>query len=58
MFKVPRVGFEGLGVFETIFSLPAADDIAVDGSDDDHPFVLGGVEADDFRALLRVIYEK
>ncbi|KAK0494947.1 hypothetical protein EDD18DRAFT_1076390, partial [Armillaria luteobubalina] len=53
LFNVPRYHFENFSeVFKTMFSLPQSDDITVDGSSDEHPLVLQGVKAQEFRSLL------
>jgi len=57
LFKVPRTAFDAIGVFETIFTLPVADNTPREGSDDEHPFKLVVKEAE-FRTFLRVLYPK
>ncbi|KAK0486332.1 hypothetical protein IW261DRAFT_1454958 [Armillaria novae-zelandiae] len=53
LFNVPRYHFENFSeVFKTMFSLPQSDNIPVDGSSDEHPLVLQGVTAQEFRSLL------
>ncbi|KAJ3500253.1 hypothetical protein NLJ89_g9880 [Agrocybe chaxingu] len=59
IFRVPRHGFEVPGtVFETMFSLPpSADDAGVaEGSNDEHPIVLDGVEESLFTGFLGALY--
>ncbi|SJK98059.1 uncharacterized protein ARMOST_01316 [Armillaria ostoyae] len=53
LFNVPRYHFENFSeVFKTMFSLPQSDNVTVDGSSDEHPLVLQGVTAQEFRSLL------
>ncbi|KAK0226455.1 hypothetical protein IW262DRAFT_1312308 [Armillaria fumosa] len=53
LFNVPRYHFENFSeVFKTMFSLPKRDNLTVDGSSDEHPLVLQGVTAQEFRSLL------
>lgn len=39
-----------------MFALPSGDNGQQDGDDDDHPLILEGVKADDFRQFLRLLY--
>jgi hypothetical protein len=55
LFRVPRGIFEQSEAFQDMFRVPPPGDVAVDGSDNDHPLHLEGYLADDFRQLLRVI---
>ncbi|KAK0195927.1 hypothetical protein F5146DRAFT_894508, partial [Armillaria mellea] len=56
LFNVPRYHFENFSeVFKTTFSLPQSDNVTVDGSSDEHPFVLQGITAEEFRSLLNVM---
>ncbi|KAK0241214.1 hypothetical protein EDD85DRAFT_743145, partial [Armillaria nabsnona] len=53
LFNVPRYHFENFSeVFKTMFALPQSDNVSVDGSSDEHPLVLHGVTAQEFRSLL------
>ncbi|PBK73979.1 hypothetical protein ARMSODRAFT_929447 [Armillaria solidipes] len=53
LFNVPRYHFETFSeVFKTMFALPQSDNLSIDGSSDEHPLVLQGVTAQDFRSLL------
>ena len=55
LFKVPRACFER-SFFDIIFTLPAANNTAVNGSDDDHPFKIEGIKKVDFLGFLKVLY--
>ncbi|KAF8150441.1 hypothetical protein K438DRAFT_436048 [Mycena galopus ATCC 62051] len=56
LFKVPRFQFERHSeIFATTFSLPPPIEGA-EGSSDETPFKLGGIECDDFKMLLKVLY--
>ncbi|KAF9012718.1 hypothetical protein BDQ17DRAFT_1344506 [Cyathus striatus] len=57
LFKVPRYYLaQNSDIFRATFSLPCTG--AVEGSSDDIPFKLEGINRDDFRNLMRVIYPK
>ena len=56
LFRVPQVYFENTAIFDTIFTLPAANNTPVDGSEDEHPFKLDGISKAEFRAFLKVLY--
>ncbi|KAJ7157740.1 hypothetical protein C8R46DRAFT_852931, partial [Mycena filopes] len=57
LFKVPRWQFERhSGVFATTFSLPQPGEGGVEGSTDEHPLLLNGIKAKDFKALLGILY--
>ncbi|KAH9941605.1 uncharacterized protein BXZ73DRAFT_74824 [Epithele typhae] len=63
LFKVPRQKFEGGSrVFRDMFSLPQPSHLAVDGplrsaegTSEDHPLVLEGIDETEFCAFLRVL---
>ncbi len=57
LYQVPRYHFEKSSeIFAAMFTLPADTKRAImDGSDDDHPIELQGVESKDFESLLRVL---
>ena len=57
IFRVNRQGFATASpFFETMFRLPSGDNRKILGTTDDDPIVLEGHKADDFDALLRVLY--
>lgn len=56
LFKVPRASFERSELFATTFSLSNTENTVVDGSDDEHPFKLDGINKSDFQAFLEVLY--
>ncbi|KAF4620304.1 hypothetical protein D9613_001084 [Agrocybe pediades] len=62
VFEVLKAGFNvPETIFETMFTLPQrtpvdADGPPVEGSSRDHPIVLEGVKADEFRIFLRILY--
>lgn len=59
LFKVPRRGFEsGSGVFATMFSLPSVlgHGEKKEGQSDETPIILEGIQEDDFRSLLHLMY--
>ncbi|KAG7449824.1 uncharacterized protein BT62DRAFT_963326 [Guyanagaster necrorhizus] len=58
LYQVPRHHFEkSSDIFASMFSLPPDTESAVaDGSDDDHPIELQGVESKDFECLLKVLF--
>ncbi|CAA7260400.1 unnamed protein product [Cyclocybe aegerita] len=59
IFRVPRHGFEVPGtVFEAMFSLPSSVDEEgeAEGSSDEHPIVLNGVEENHFNGFLGALY--
>ncbi|KAJ7772024.1 hypothetical protein DFH07DRAFT_937719 [Mycena maculata] len=56
VFKVPRFQFERHSeIFATTFTLPPPDDGVADGSTEDKPFKLEGIECIDFERLLKVL---
>jgi hypothetical protein len=55
LFRVPKAIFEQSEAFQDMFSVPQAENEAVEGSDDEHPLVLEGYLAHDFKQLLRVL---
>ncbi|SJL01258.1 uncharacterized protein ARMOST_04576 [Armillaria ostoyae] len=56
LFNVPRYHFENFSeVFTTMYTLPHGDSLNADGSSDEHPLVLQGVTAQEFRSLLNVM---
>lgn len=55
LFRVHRTILDQSEVFRDMFHLPAPGDTVVEGLDDNHPLILHGYLADDFRQLLRVI---
>jgi hypothetical protein len=54
LFKVYRQHFMAAPIFTSTFSLPTGD-LPVEGNSDENPFELKGIEASDFKALLKVI---
>ncbi|KAJ7625624.1 hypothetical protein FB45DRAFT_921875 [Roridomyces roridus] len=57
IFKVPRYHFERSSeIFATTLTLPAASNAHAEGSSDDNPFVLEGIDKVDFQRLLKVLY--
>ena len=57
LFRVPRRYFEQESeIFRTMFQLPVANDTAPDGSSNEKPLLLEGVNKEDFRQLLRVMF--
>ena len=59
LFKVPRRKFEdGSETFKDMFALPvkADGDGIAEGTSDEHPLVLEGIETDEFRSLLRAMF--
>ena len=57
LFRVPRRYFEQESeIFRTMFQLPVANDTAPDGSSNEQPLLLEGVNKEDFRQLLRVMF--
>jgi len=59
LFKVPRTYFErDSEVFCSLFQLPVAQDVPIEGSSDQKPLRLEGIKEDDFRQLLRVMYPR
>jgi len=59
LFKVPRTYFErDSEVFCGLFQLPVAQNVPVDGSNDQQPLRLEGIKEDDFRQLLKVMYPR
>ncbi|CAK5267265.1 unnamed protein product [Mycena citricolor] len=57
LFKVPRYHFErNSEIFQDTFSLPVPGNDDAEGSSDEHPFVLEGIEKVDFACLLNVLY--
>lgn len=55
LFKVPKDILEQSEAFQDLFGVPLLENVAVGGSDDDHPLHLDGCVAEDFRQLLRVV---
>ncbi len=56
LFRVARHLFVNTSeVFSTMFSLPQDNVGVVDGSDDEHPLVLQGVESADFENILEAL---
>jgi hypothetical protein len=56
LFRVPRVLFEQSETFSDMFQIPPPHVAVLDGSDDEHPLVLEGYLAHEFRALLQVLF--
>jgi hypothetical protein len=54
LFKLPKSHFTSSSVFAMIFTLPPGKD-DVEGTEE-KPFVLHGINADDFESLLKVMY--
>jgi hypothetical protein len=54
LFRVYRQHFMASKIFRDTFSLPSGD-LQAEGSSDTNPFVLHGIMANDFQALLKVI---
>jgi hypothetical protein len=55
LFRVNKAIFDQSEVFCDMFRLPAPGDAMTEGSDDDHPLILHGYLAEEFRQLLRII---
>jgi len=59
LFKVPRAPFEcNSEVFADMFYLPILEGMAPDGSSDEQPLRLDGIEKKDFRLLLKVLFPR
>lgn len=59
LFKVPRHHFEQDSVmFRDMFSLPVGAEGTADGSSRETPLHLDGINKDEFRQLLRVLYPR
>jgi hypothetical protein len=56
LFCVPRVILEQSEAFQDMFNLPQAEGNVMEGSDDEHPLILEGYLAQDFKQLLRVLF--
>ncbi|KAJ2930377.1 hypothetical protein H1R20_g6725, partial [Candolleomyces eurysporus] len=57
VFEAPRYRFtEHSEVFENMFHLPTGSDGDVEGRDEEHPIMLDGYKANDFSALMKVLY--
>ncbi|RXW18254.1 hypothetical protein EST38_g7602 [Candolleomyces aberdarensis] len=57
VFEAPRYRFtEHSEVFEDMFHLPTGSNGDVEGRDEEHPIVLDGYKANDFSALMKVLY--
>ncbi|RXW13998.1 hypothetical protein EST38_g11855 [Candolleomyces aberdarensis] len=57
VFEAPRYRFtEHSEVFEDMFHLPTGSNGDVEGRDEEHPIMLDGYKANDFSALMRVLY--
>ncbi|KJA28690.1 hypothetical protein HYPSUDRAFT_211367 [Hypholoma sublateritium FD-334 SS-4] len=58
LFRVPKTGFQVPGtVFEAMFSLPSNETKEIaEGSNDDNPIHLHGIDESKFRAFLTVLY--
>ena len=57
LFKVPRRPFEHDSAFGDTFKLPSVDHPAgEEGTSDEHPLPLHGIEEAEFRAFLSVIF--
>jgi len=59
LFAVPRNGFEVPGtIFEAMFALPTDcnDSKQIEGSTDDNPIILEGINEEHFRGFLGVLY--
>ena len=55
LFKVPRYQFEcNSEIFATIFTLPLAGE--TEGTTDQNPLKLEGINSVDFQSLLKVLY--
>jgi hypothetical protein len=50
---VPRGIFKGSTVFDAMYSLPQAQDVVADGSDDLHPLKLESITYDDFKPFVK-----
>ncbi|TRM68981.1 hypothetical protein BD626DRAFT_472542, partial [Schizophyllum amplum] len=56
LFRVPRYAFEaGSAVFASMFSLPPGQGQDTEGCSDQHPVVLEGATADEYRQFLRIL---
>ncbi|KAF7976423.1 hypothetical protein HWV62_6839 [Athelia sp. TMB] len=58
LFKVPRLPFELVEPFATMFSLPQTSDneSVLEGSNDQTPLLLDGIASSDFQAFLKALY--
>ena len=58
LFKVPKTGFQVSGtIFEAMFSLPTNETKGIiEGSSDDNPIYLHGIDENKFRAFLTLLY--
>lgn len=58
LFKVPKNGFQVPGtIFEAMFALPSSEaDDSIEGSNDENPIHLHGIEEKKFKAFLTVLY--
>lgn len=58
LFRVPKNGFQVPGtIFEAMFSLPTNEAKAIiEGSNDDNPIHLHGIDETKFRAFLTILY--
>ncbi|KJA28688.1 hypothetical protein HYPSUDRAFT_33024 [Hypholoma sublateritium FD-334 SS-4] len=58
LFKVPKNGFQVPGtIFEAMFALPSNEtDDSIEGSSDENPIHLHGIEEKKFKAFLTVLY--
>jgi hypothetical protein len=54
LFRVHRAIFDQSEVFQDMFRVPGSGDAVTDGTDDEHPLILHGYTAEDFRQLLKV----
>jgi hypothetical protein len=58
LFDVPRRWFEDSPAFRAMFELPVDENEVPDGSGQDHPFRLEGIDKTDFNALLECMAQK
>ncbi|KAH6910303.1 hypothetical protein BKA70DRAFT_1100822, partial [Coprinopsis sp. MPI-PUGE-AT-0042] len=57
LFKVPSFYFRRESkVFQDMYQLPQGDAAPVDGSSEEHPLILHGIQANDLECILRVMF--
>jgi hypothetical protein len=52
--RIPRKLFAGSAIFKDMFDLPQAADVVVDGTDNEHPLKLEGLNYNDYKVFVRV----
>jgi hypothetical protein len=59
LFRLPRRAFENNSeIFKDLRKLPSSPDQPEDGSSDEHPLRLEGIESHEFTQLLRVMFPR